>query len=83
MDNITVGGRTQEHDLNLSQFYKMIKSYFEPYQKCYLLKVLNYWDTPHHNDIKPDPDRLSPLVEMPAPHDNAFIEENYWHALLL
>ena len=74
LDNITICGRTQkEHDDNLEKFLqsarKMNLTYNE--DKCIFsvnkLCILGY--VIENGTIKPDPNRLQPMRDMPPPHD--------------
>ncbi|XP_064086095.1 uncharacterized protein LOC135201146 [Macrobrachium nipponense] len=72
LDNITVGGLTQaEHDENVQKFLEVVRKW-----KLTLNEVKSVVSVPKinilgycvgNNVIKPDPDRLSPLQELPPP----------------
>ena len=75
LDNITICGKNQEeHDANLEAFldaakrknitYNESKSVFSTKR----LPILGY--VIENGEIRPDPDRLKPLREMPIPHDS-------------
>ena len=75
LDNITICGKNQEeHDANLKAFldaakrknitYNESKSVFSTKR----LPILGY--VIENSEIRPDPDRLKPLREMPIPHDS-------------
>ena len=74
LDNITIGGKTkQEHDEHLQKFLKVAK-------QCNLtsngdksiissdsIRLLGYKISP--GTLEPDPDRVKPLLRLPAPRD--------------
>ncbi|XP_064083977.1 uncharacterized protein LOC135199749 [Macrobrachium nipponense] len=72
LDNITVGGLTQaEHDENVQKFLEVVRK-----RKLTLNEVKSVVSVPTisvlgycvgNNVIKPDPDRLRPLQELPPP----------------
>ena len=72
---MTISGRNQEeHDVNLKKFMEAAKesdltlnedkSTFSTTKLCLLGSVIE------HGEVRPDPERLRPLREMPAPHDS-------------
>ena len=74
MDNVTISGHTQEqHDSNLKKFmiaakkanltFNEDKCTFSTRKLCLLGSLIE------NGEIKPDPERLRPLKEMPVPHD--------------
>ena len=72
-DNVTICGRDkEEHDRNLERFEQAAVKYNMTFNiaktvKCKTsITLLGY--QVEHNSIKPDPERLRPLVEMPVPH---------------
>ena len=68
LDDITVGGRTQtEHDQNVRAFLEVVKSRHLTLNnsKSSTINVLGYLIG--NGIIKPDPDRLRPLQELPPP----------------
>ena len=76
VDNVTVCGKTKsEHDDNLQKFLNASEKYGITFNhdKSILssesIKLLGY--EVQHNSVKPDPDRLKPLLELPAPIDAA------------
>ena len=75
MDNVTVGGNDQEeHDHNLSRFLEVAKKYSLTFNEkgtlsATTIKALGYEIS--NGLLKPDPDRLKPLLELPVPHNIA------------
>lgn len=74
LDDITICGKTQEeHDQNLQSFMKAAEKYRLTLNKekskfsQTLIKILGYTITNHI--IKPDNERLQPLLDLPPPHD--------------
>jgi len=72
LDNITIGGRSQqEHDENLSAFLEVAKKLHFTFSESKSIisvnevHVLGYCVS--HKCIKPDPERLKPLIDLPAP----------------
>ena len=72
LDNITVGGKTQkEHDENLSKFLKVARDCNLTFNesKCVYstdcVKLLGYQIS--KGTLKPDPDRVKTLLELPPP----------------
>ena len=70
VDNITVGGATQEdHDKNLSKFLSVAKTHNLTFNeaKCAYstdtIKLLRY--EIHNGSLRPDPDRVKTLRELP------------------
>ena len=72
MDNITIGGETQkEHDANLQRFHDIVsqysltlnhdKSVISVTEICMLGYLIS------HRNMKPDPERMRPLFELPIP----------------
>lgn len=79
LDNITVCGMTQEeHDKNLEKFMETAKKYNLTFNhdKSIIsrqeLSLLGY--TINRGDIKPDPERLRPLMELPVPADRPALQ---------
>ena len=75
LDNVFICGKTQaEHDKNLDKFLDIANSRNLTYndEKCVFstksLNVLGYFIS--EGTIKPDPERLHPLHELPIPPDN-------------
>ena len=73
-DNVTVCGRTEEeHHYNLAEFKKAAGKYnmtFNIEKTCHFktsITLLGY--QVEHGSIKPDPQRLQPLIDLPPPHD--------------
>ena len=74
LDIVTVGGRTrEEHDENVDALLKSLKRYgwtsneakiIEPMPE---INILGYCEG--NENIKPDPERLRPLLNMPTPQD--------------
>ena len=74
LDNVTICGKDQEdHDANLKQFLEAAKRKNLCYntEKCIFstrcLPIFGY--IIEEGTIRPDPDRLRPLRELPIPHD--------------
>lgn len=79
MDNISVAGPTvEEHDSNKNHFLETCSKYGltlnedKTVSSVRELKILGYLVS--HNSIKPDPERLKPLLEMPVPNDPASLQ---------
>ena len=75
LDNVTICGKDQEdHDANMKHFHEAAKYKNLCYntQKCIFstrcLPVFGY--IIEEGTIRPDPDRLRPLCELPIPHDS-------------
>ena len=74
LDNVTIGGRTkEEHDKNVEQFLKALQELNLELNKTKSIfsvdeiNILGY--RIGNGNIKPDPDRLRPLIELPIPHN--------------
>ena len=72
MDDITVCGKTQvEHDLNLQRFLNAAKKYYltiNHNKSLFIKKTINVLGYQIGNGVlKSDPNRLTSLLEMPAP----------------
>ena len=74
VDNVTVCGRNkEEHDSNLEKFLKLANQYNLTFNdnKSVICKdtidILGYRIS--HNNLRPDPDRLKPLRDLPAPNN--------------
>ena len=74
LDNITIGGKDkEEHDYNLKKFLAAAARYDLHFNQSKTvsgvtsIQVLGYLVS--HNSIRPDPDRIAPLLNIPAPHD--------------
>jgi hypothetical protein len=74
IDDITICGHTQhEHDSNLEKFLEAVKKYNLTLndKKCKFaqtsIKLLGYLIS--NNTIRPDPDRLRPLIDLPPPQN--------------
>ena len=79
LDNITVCGRDQaEHDENLQKFLKVAKKCCLTFneEKCSYsvasVNLLGY--VIGQGTLRPDPERLRPLQELPPPHDTASMQ---------
>ena len=75
VDNITIVGMTkEEHDKNLAEFLTAAAKYNLEFNDSKTvsgvtsIKLLGYLVS--HNSIKPDPDRMQPLLGMPAPNND-------------
>ena len=74
LDNVTICGMTQaEHDFNLEQFLEAAENKNICYNKdkCVFstmkLSILGY--IVENGEMRPDPQRLQPLKELPVPQD--------------
>ena len=79
VDNITIGGRDQkEHDLNVEKFLvaaEKRKLTFNKSKSVISAKSINLLGYQLGNgQIKPDPDRLTPLLELPPPTNKAALQ---------
>lgn len=79
LDDVTVGGRNQEeHDRNLENFFAAAKKYNLTLneEKCVYsaksIALLGY--IVENKTIRPDPDRLAPLMNLPVPVDTASLQ---------
>ncbi|KAL1454481.1 hypothetical protein WDU94_010725 [Cyamophila willieti] len=79
LDDVTVCGRDQnEHDENLKKFLSVVDKYNLTLNKdkckfsVYSVSLLGY--NISNKTIKPDPERLKPLLDMPVPHDTASLQ---------
>ena len=74
IDNLTIcGGSKEEHDRNLDRFYKIAKEYNftfnEEKSEIYVTKLALLGYLISKGEIRPDPDRLRALLNLPAPED--------------
>ena len=76
VDNITICGNTQEeHDANLNKFLDVAKKHNMTFNddksiiSTTSIQLLGHMIS--KGTIRPDPDRLRPLQELPAPHNLA------------
>jgi hypothetical protein len=81
LDNITVCGITQEdHDRNLNRFYEIINLYnFTLNKEKSIISVLQInmlGFMISEGVVKPDPDRMQPLVDLPIPHNPASLKRS-------
>ena len=74
LDNVVVAGNSQEeHDANVEKFLDMVEknnltlNSEKTISSVTDLKVLGYLIS--NGTIKPDPDRMKPLKDLPLPHD--------------
>ena len=74
LDDITTCGKTkEEHDVNLNPFMEVAKklnltpNFDKSTFSVTSVKILGYYIT--QGEIKPDPERLQPLKDLPLPHD--------------
>lgn len=79
LDDVTVCGKNQnEHDENLDRFLKAIQKYDLTLneEKCRFseqsVKLLGY--VVGNKTLKPDPNRLKPLMDLPIPNDTASLQ---------
>lgn len=79
LDNVTIGGRDQqEHDRNLQKCFVAAKKYNLTLneEKCVYstksIALLGY--IIENKTIRPDPDRLAPLMSLPIPSDTASLQ---------
>ena len=75
LDNVTVGGLTQEeHDTNVARFMKLVTqhnltlNHTKTISSVDELKMLGYCIS--HLKVRPDPDRMQPLLQLPIPTDS-------------
>ena len=80
VDNVTVCGQTEEeHDQNLKRFLKVAEennltlNHSKSVIKVRALNLLGY--SVKDGEIKPDPDRLQPLWNLPLPKDTASLRK--------
>jgi len=70
LDNVTICGmNTEEHDYNLKRFSEAANSYNESKYICSTSKLSILGYLVENGKIRPDPERLRPLLELPVPHD--------------
>lgn len=72
LDDVTICGKSQEeHDTNLRRFREMARKYHLTFNddKCVFSKdsILLLGYLVRHGELRPDPSRLSPLLDMPLP----------------
>ena len=79
LDNITVGGKTQEdHNTNVAKFLDMISELgltlneAKTISSVSQVKLLGYCIS--YGQLKPDPERLQPLLDLPAPSESASLK---------
>ena len=79
LDNITVGGIDQkDHDKNVRNFYEFVKKYNftlnndKSVVSVTEINMLGYLIS--HGNIKPDPDRMKPLNDLPVPNNAATLK---------
>ena len=79
LDNITVGGINQkDHDKNVRNFYEFVKKYNftlnndKSVVSVTEINMLGYLIS--HGNIKPDPDRMKPLNDLPVPNNAATLK---------
>ena len=75
VDNITIAGKSkEEHDDNVSAFMAAAARYNLEFNDCKTvscvesISILGYMVS--HGKIQPDPDRVSPLIDLPLPYDD-------------
>jgi hypothetical protein len=76
VDNITIAGVTQEeHDFNLQRFLEVAKKHNLTFNENKSIISTNSIDllgyTVCHGELKPDPERIRPLKELPLPTNQA------------
>jgi hypothetical protein len=79
LDNITVCGDSQEdHDNNLERFYELVEEYgltLNPDKSIVSVKQINMLGfLISEGVVKPDPDRMQPLLDLPVPHNTASLK---------
>ena len=79
LDNITVAGDTQEeHDANVKEFHRVINQYGftlnndKTVSSVTSISLLGYLVS--KNTIRPDPERMEPLLNLPLPEDPAALQ---------
>lgn len=75
LDNVTVGGSTQEeHDVNVAKFIEVITkhnltlNHDKTIASVTEINMLGY--SISHLNVKPDPERMEPLLKLPVPADH-------------
>lgn len=79
LDDITVCGQdNNDHDKNLSRLLAALEKHNlkinKSKSKFNLTSIRLLGHLVSHNDIRPDPERLKPLLEMPPPHNAASLK---------
>ena len=81
LDNVTVGGRTKdEHDMNVQRFMNVVKRYnltlneSKTIASVTEIQMLGYCIS--HLKVKPDPERMKPLLELPVPEDSKTLKRS-------
>ena len=79
MDDLTICGKTkEEHDKNLQRFWEVARALHLTVNenKCKLgletVTILGY--SIQQGQLRPDPERLRPLQELPVPHDKKSLQ---------
>ena len=79
LDNITVAGDDQfQHDQNVRRFMEVVKKHRftlneeKTIRSVSSINILGYLVS--HNTIKPDPERMEPLLKLPLPSDPAALK---------
>ncbi len=79
LDNVTVGGLSQEeHDHNVEQFMRLVSRYNltlnhdKTISSVTEINMLGYCIS--HLKVRPDPDRMQPLLDLPLPADSKMLK---------
>ena len=88
IDNVTICGQNQaEHDLNLKKFMNSVVKYGLTLNKnkcLYSLPSIDFFGyTISKGSVKPDPDRLKGLMDLPVPTKSSFSSTSYGDVLSL
>ena len=87
LDNVTICGKNQAHDYNLERFLKAAKSRNLTYnpQKCvFSTRTLNILgNVVSEGEIRPDPDRMKALYDLPPPRTKKELKMNSGIVFLL
>ena len=79
MDNVTIGGVDQaDHDANVKRFLEVVEKYNltlnhdKTISSVTEINMIGYLIS--KGEIKPDPERMEPLLKLPLPHDGASLK---------
>ena len=79
LDNVTIGGVDQDdHDANVKRFLEVVEKYNltlnhdKTISSVSEIRMIGYLIS--KGEIKPDPDRMEPLLIVPLPHDAASLK---------
>ena len=79
LDNIIAAGKTQdEHDKNVENFLRVVEKYGLTLNESKTIKSVTSIQTMGYlvseNTIKPDPERMAPLLNLPIPNDSGSLK---------